>query len=162
MATRKWQDVSRSEFVRDWNDGLTFTELCEKHGITKDQAIRLRDVFECKKRMDRRLRKRPPNSKDPTPDEIQSRCAVFRMHWTPREERWRRRWVPEWNVPCCSLNGMKTPRRPSTSYTWMRPVELSQEVPVEVFESIGRTVNYKLVKLAETDESTRFPALLYE
>jgi hypothetical protein len=44
----------------------------------------------------------------------------------------------------------------------MRPVELSQEVPVEVFESIGRTVNYKLVKLAETDESTRFPALLYE
>ena len=162
MATRKWQAVSRDDFVRGWRDGLTYAELCERHGITRDQAIRLRDVFGCEKRIDRKLRRKPLRAKDPSPDEIASCCSTLRMRWTKKEEALRRRWVPEWSVPRCTTHGMSRPKLPSASYSWMHPIDPSQDLPVVVLESLGRSVNYKLIKLAETDESLRCQSLIEE
>ena len=160
MATRDWRDVSQAEFVRDWDEGLPYAAICERHAITRDQAIRLRDVFGCKKRMDRKLRFKPKQRPDPTESEIQEQCQRIRMAWTPREEKFRRKFVPEWHVPNLNTAGTHVPRASPVEYIWMRPIDLPDDVPTVIAEAIGRAVNYKPSKIAETDESLRVAKLI--
>lgn len=152
MATTNWRTVDREQFTRDWNENLTIQEICEKHSLTKDQVIRLRDVFACPKRMNRKLRRKPLKSADPTPEYIEKCCIILRNSWTRREERWRRKYVPEWNV----MEAGKVPGGPPLEcgvFSVSCGVSPSSEIPPAVAAAIGAKVNYKLIKLAQTDES---------
>lgn len=152
MATTDWRAVDREQFSRDWADNLTIQEICEKHSLTKDQVIRLRDVFGCPKRMNRKLRRKPERSADPSPEYIEKCCIILRNSWTMREERWRRKYVPEWNV----ADAGKVPGGPPLEcgvFTIACDALPSSEVPPAVAAAIGSKVNYKRMKLADTDES---------
>jgi len=152
MATTDWRTVDREQFVRDWRAHMTIGEICQKHSLTKDQVIRLRDVFGCPKRMDRRLRQKPKRQEDPTPEHIERCCIILRNSWTEREERFRRQYVPEWSVP-------SAPATPGATlecgvFRISCSVSPSSEISPAVAAAIGARVNCKQMKLAETDEST--------
>jgi len=152
MATRDWQTVDREEFSRDWRDNLTIREICEKHSLTKDQVVRLRDVFACPKRMDRKLRQKPPKSKDPSEEYIEKCCIILRNSWTQREERMRRKYVPDWSVPGSPRMSGGPPLECGVFHVSCG-VCPSSELPPAVAAAIGAAVNYKHMKLAQTDES---------
>lgn len=63
---------------RVWDSGSTYAEITTFFGITRDQAIRLRDVLLLPLRHDRAMRKKGPRHRDPTPAEIAAACAALR------------------------------------------------------------------------------------
>lgn len=80
------------EFRRDWDTGLPIRDICERWTITKDQFLRLRDLWGLDPRHDHK--KRPivlrGDSRDPTPEEIAGRARQIRAGWSAETELARR------------------------------------------------------------------------
>ena len=83
--------ISVTAFRADWSTHMPISALCERWTITKDQVLRLRDVWHLPLRNDRRLRFKPKRSemRDPTPREIKQACKEIQARWDARtrEER---------------------------------------------------------------------------
>ena len=83
--------ISVTAFRADWATHMPISALCERWTITKDQVLRLRDVWHLPLRNDRRLRFKPKRSemRDPTPREIKQACKEIQAKWDARtrEER---------------------------------------------------------------------------
>jgi hypothetical protein len=83
--------ISVTAFRADWSTHMPISALCERWTITKDQVLRLRDVWHLPLRNDRRLRFKPKRSemRDPTPREIKQACKEIQAKWDERtrEER---------------------------------------------------------------------------
>ena len=75
--------ISVTAFRADWNTHMPIAALCERWTITKDQVLRLRDVWNLPLRNDRRLRFKPKRSemRDPTPREIAQACREIQAKW---------------------------------------------------------------------------------
>ena len=77
--------ISVAAFRADWLTHMPISGLCVRYSITKDQVIRLRDVWELPLRHDRRNRFKPPHRvKDPTQVEIRQRCLEIQARWDER------------------------------------------------------------------------------
>jgi hypothetical protein len=65
---------------------MPIADLCTRFTITKDQVLRLRDVWNLPLRNDRRLRFKPTRgeSRDPTPSEIRKACLEIQSRWDDR------------------------------------------------------------------------------
>ncbi len=61
--------ISVQAFRADWASGLTIAAICQRHTITKDQVVRLRDLWQCELRHDRRKRAKPEREPEPSADE---------------------------------------------------------------------------------------------
>lgn len=83
--------ISVTAFRADWMTHMPMRALCDRYTITRDQVVRLRDVWQLPLRNDRRLRFKPKRSeyRDPTPKEIRKACAEIQASWDARtrEER---------------------------------------------------------------------------
>jgi hypothetical protein len=83
--------ISVTAFRADWITHMPMRALCERYTITRDQVVRLRDVWHLPLRNDRRLRFKPKRSeiRDPTPREIEQACKEIQAKWDARtrEER---------------------------------------------------------------------------
>lgn len=83
--------ISVVQFRGDWASHMPIAALCVRYSITKDQVIRLRDVWDLPLRNNRALRFKPDRSEciDPTPEEIAQRCKEIQATWDDRtrEER---------------------------------------------------------------------------
>lgn len=83
--------INVQAFRADWATHMPISALCERWTITKDQVLRLRDVWHLPLRNDRRLRFKPKRSemRDPTPREIVQACKEIQAKWDARtrEER---------------------------------------------------------------------------
>ena len=105
MRRGKTNNVDKEKFCADWMSHMAIAELCVLHGISKDQVIRLRDVWELPKRHDRRLRARPKKTRDPTPAEIKELCKEIQETWDDKTERERRGFVGNlWDVPILDVS----------------------------------------------------------
>lgn len=62
--------ISVAVFRADWMAHLTMRDLCDRHSVSRDQVVRLRDYWALPKRHDRRLRRKPDCLPPPTPEEI--------------------------------------------------------------------------------------------
>jgi len=78
--------ISIETFAADWATHMPIAELCTRFTITKDQVLRLRDVWNLPLRNDRRLRFKPDRSecRDPTPSEIRKACIAIQSTWDER------------------------------------------------------------------------------
>jgi len=78
--------ISIQAFAADWATHMPIADLCTRHTITKDQVLRLRDVWNLPLRNDRRLRYKPDRaeSRDPTPSEIREACLEIQSRWDDR------------------------------------------------------------------------------
>lgn len=78
--------ISVTAFRADWSTHMPISALCERWTITKDQVLRLRDVWQLPLRNDRRLRFKPKRSeyRDPTPAEIVEACRMIQARWDDR------------------------------------------------------------------------------
>jgi hypothetical protein len=78
--------ISIESFAADWATHMPIAELCTRFTITKDQVLRLRDVWNLPLRNDRRLRFKPAKgeSRDPTPGEIRKACLEIQSRWDER------------------------------------------------------------------------------
>jgi hypothetical protein len=83
--------ISVDAFRADWLTHMPIASLCVRYTITKDQVIRLRDLWRLPLRNDRRLRFKPAEGvvRDPTPAEIARACKEIQASWDDRtrEER---------------------------------------------------------------------------
>lgn len=108
--------ISIETFKADWNSGLPIAVICSVYSISKDQVVRLRDIWHLPLRNDRRKRKRQAGHKrDPTPNEIRLRCLEIQATWTDkvREDRhWKKQ--QEWVVPIVDIHsdGVALPDEP--------------------------------------------------
>ncbi len=75
-----------------WQSHSSMAAIASYWTITKDQLVRLRDVYELPLRHDRRLRFKPNHreQRDPSPREIEQRCKEVRAQWDDATERSRR------------------------------------------------------------------------
>jgi hypothetical protein len=78
--------ISIEAFAADWETHMPIADLCARFTITKDQVLRLRDVWNLPLRNDRRLRFKPARgeSRDPTPSEIRNACLEIQSRWDER------------------------------------------------------------------------------
>ena len=78
--------ISIESFAADWATHMPIADLCTRFTITKDQVLRLRDVWNLPLRNDRRLRFKPAKgeSRDPTPGEIRKACLEIQSRWDDR------------------------------------------------------------------------------
>lgn len=110
--------ISVVAFRADWQSGLPIAVLCSSYSISRDQVVRLRDLWDLPLRHDRRNRKRQAgHRRDPTPEEIHQRCLEIQATWSDkvREERhWRKPQV--WAVPIVQIpsDGASWPDEPET------------------------------------------------
>jgi hypothetical protein len=81
--------IDIATFRADWNTHMPISALCQRWTISKDQVLRLRDVWRLPLRNDRRLRFKPERQRDPTPREIAQACREIQARWDDRtrEER---------------------------------------------------------------------------
>jgi hypothetical protein len=81
--------IDVATFRADWMTHMPISALCERWTISKDQVLRLRDVWKLPLRNDRRLRFKPERQRDPTPREIAQACREIQARWDERtrEER---------------------------------------------------------------------------
>jgi hypothetical protein len=83
--------ISVTAFRADWETHMPIAALCQRWTISKDQVLRLRDVWGLPLRNDRRLRFKPRrcDMRDPTPREIIQACKEIQAKWDARtrEER---------------------------------------------------------------------------
>jgi hypothetical protein len=66
--------ISVAAFKADWATHMPMRALCERWTITRDQVIRLAEVWTLPRRHDRRLRAKPVRQRDPTTTEIRMAC----------------------------------------------------------------------------------------
>ena len=110
--------ISVTAFRADWESGLPIAVLCSSYSISRDQVVRLRDLWDLPLRHDRRNRKRQAGyRRDPTPEEIRARCLEIQATWSDkvREDRhWRKPQV--WAVPIVQIpsDGASWPDEPET------------------------------------------------
>jgi hypothetical protein len=73
-------------FRADWASHMPIAALCVRYTISKDQVIRLRDLWDLPLRNNRRLRYKPARgeTRDPTPAEIEQRCKEVQARWDDR------------------------------------------------------------------------------
>ena len=73
-------------FRADWASHMPIAALCVRYTISKDQVIRLRDLWDLPLRNNRRLRYKPARgeTRDPTPSEIEQRCKEVQARWDDR------------------------------------------------------------------------------
>lgn len=90
MAAGITATISVESFRADWCDHTPIVQLCEMYSITKDQVIRLRDVWSLPLRNDRRLRSKPERQRDPAPHEIEAACLRIQATWDDRTREMRR------------------------------------------------------------------------
>jgi|688.fasta_scaffold1414161_2 hypothetical protein len=78
--------ISVHAFRADWMTHMPMRALCDRHSVTRDQVIRLRDLWNLPLRNDRRLRWKPKRSeiRDPTPREIEQACKEIQAQWDER------------------------------------------------------------------------------
>lgn len=78
--------ISIQAFAADWATHMPIADICARFTITKDQVLRLRDVWNLPLRNDRRLRFKPArgSSRDPTPSEIRRACLAIQATWDDR------------------------------------------------------------------------------
>jgi hypothetical protein len=78
--------ISIQAFAADWATHMPIADLCTRFTITKDQVLRLRDVWNLPLRNDRRLRFKPAKGelRDPTPGEIRKACLEIQGRWDER------------------------------------------------------------------------------
>lgn len=62
--------IDMVQFRADWESHIPIAALCTRYTVTKDQVVRLRNVWHLPLRLDRSLRFKPPRPRPPTPDEI--------------------------------------------------------------------------------------------
>jgi hypothetical protein len=84
MAAGNTATISIDRFRADWLDHTPIVQLCEQYSITKDQVIRLRDVWALPLRHDRKLRAKPKRQRDPTQAEIEAACLRIQATWDER------------------------------------------------------------------------------
>jgi hypothetical protein len=78
--------ISVTEFRAEWLSHRPFSHICTHFTITRDQAVRLRLLWDLPPRNDRRLRFKPVRSeiRDPTPSEIADACREIQAMWDDR------------------------------------------------------------------------------
>lgn len=93
--------ITVATFKADWAAGLPIAVLCSSYSISRDQVIRLRDLWSLPLRNDRKHRYRQPGAdRDPTPEEIRERCLEIQATWSDRtrqDRHWRK--PQDWAVP---------------------------------------------------------------
>ena len=89
MAAGNTATISIEAFRADWLDHTPIVQLCETYSITKDQVIRLRDVWALPLRHDRKLRAKPKRQRDPTRAEIEAACLRIQATWDERTREMR-------------------------------------------------------------------------
>ena len=82
--------ISMESFRLDWATHMPMRSLCERWTITRDQVIRLADVWHLPRRHDRRLRAKPERQRDPTTTEIRAACLRIQATWDDRTREERR------------------------------------------------------------------------
>lgn len=82
--------ISMVAFRADWCAHIPVAELCIRWTITKDQVVRLRDLWELPLRRDRKNFRKTVRQADPTPEEIAERAAIIRAGWSDETELERR------------------------------------------------------------------------
>jgi len=82
--------INVATFRADWAAGLPIAVLCTNYTISRDQVIRLRDVWDLPLRHDRRGR-HVAKRKDPTAEEIAIRCREVQANWD-ESTRQKRHW----------------------------------------------------------------------
>lgn len=85
-------------FRADWNAGLPIAVLCVTYSVSRDQVVRLRDIWKLPLRHDRRKRHVARNA-DPTPEQIAARSLEVQEKWSDkvREDRhWKK--VKPWRI----------------------------------------------------------------
>jgi len=75
--------ISVAAFRADWATHMPLRALCERYTITRDQVVRLRDLWKLPLRNDRKLRWKPKRGeiRDPRPSEIKRLCAEIQSTW---------------------------------------------------------------------------------
>jgi hypothetical protein len=75
--------ISVAAFRADWATHMPLRALCQRYTITRDQVVRLRDLWNLPLRNDRKLRWKPKRSemRDPRPSEIKRLCAEIQATW---------------------------------------------------------------------------------
>jgi hypothetical protein len=84
MAAGNTATISIERFRADWISHTPIVLLCQRYTISKDQVIRLRDVWELPLRHDRKLRAKPKRQRDPTPADIEAACLQIQATWDDR------------------------------------------------------------------------------
>jgi hypothetical protein len=111
--------IDSVQFRLDWGQHIPIAALCVRYTITKDQVVRLRNVWRLPLRLDRSLRFKPPRPKPPTPEEVKasesslalSPCVAamvtcVQARWTARE--WEERQVSKavpFSLKTIAVNG---------------------------------------------------------
>jgi hypothetical protein len=83
--------INVATFRADWQAGLPIAVLCTNYTISRDQVVRLRDIWELPLRHDRKARTFS-KSKDPTPSQIRERCLEVQSLWdeaTRQKRHWK-------------------------------------------------------------------------
>jgi hypothetical protein len=81
--------ISLTAFRADWMTHIPMRALCERWTISRDQVIRLAEVWDLPRRHDRKLRARQVRQRDPTPREIARMSKDIQATWSEdtREDR---------------------------------------------------------------------------
>jgi hypothetical protein len=81
--------ISLTAFHADWMTHIPMRALCERWTISRDQVIRLAEVWDLPRRHDRKLRARQVRQRDPTPREIARMSTEIQATWSEdtREDR---------------------------------------------------------------------------
>jgi len=81
--------ISLTAFRADWMTHIPMRALCERWTISRDQVIRLAEVWDLPRRHDRKLRARQVRQRDPTPREIARMSKEIQATWSEdtREDR---------------------------------------------------------------------------
>ena len=81
--------ISLTAFRADWMTHIPMRALCERWTISRDQVIRLAEVWDLPRRHDRKLRARQVRQRDPTPREIARMSREIQATWSEdtREDR---------------------------------------------------------------------------
>jgi hypothetical protein len=81
--------ISLTAFRADWMTHIPMRALCERWTISRDQVIRLAEVWDLPRRHDRKLRARQVRQRDPTPREIARMSKEIQATWSDdtREDR---------------------------------------------------------------------------
>ena len=74
--------ISLTAFHADWMTHIPMRALCERWTISRDQVIRLAEVWDLPRRHDRKLRARQIRQRDPTPREIARMSKEIQATWS--------------------------------------------------------------------------------
>jgi len=82
--------ISLTAFHADWMTHIPMRALCERWTISRDQVIRLAEVWDLPRRHDRKLRARQVRQRDPTPREIARMSKEIQATWSDDTREGRR------------------------------------------------------------------------